>query len=331
MKGICPNCEKETELELVNELETVDVRGEAIEVEAEYFRCTECTVEFENTRGPDALEAAYREYRRRRHMLQPEEIRGWRKQHGLTQKELARLLSWGDVTLSRYENGALQDEAHEKILRLAMEPHNLLQLIKETPGALSPVKQQRLIEELELEEQQACSFERLLEERLGRYGPDELSGYRMLDVQKLFHTILFFCSGEGQLKTKLNKLLFYADFLHFKRYTVSITGARYAHLPFGPVPDNYERFFAELVDEQRLSIEPAIMGPYVGENCVAQLEPDLSMFEASEIRILAEVKDRFKTFSSTEITDFSHAEAGYTETAPAERISYSYAEQLQIG
>ena len=65
MKGICPNCEKETELEFVNELETVDVRGEAIEVEAEYFRCTECGMEFENTRGPDALAAAYRAYRQR--------------------------------------------------------------------------------------------------------------------------------------------------------------------------------------------------------------------------------------------------------------------------
>jgi len=65
MKGICSNCEKETELELVNEHETIDVRGEAIEVEAEYFRCTECGEEFENTRGPDALEAAYRAYRQR--------------------------------------------------------------------------------------------------------------------------------------------------------------------------------------------------------------------------------------------------------------------------
>ncbi len=69
MKGICSNCEKETELELVNEQETIDVHGEAIEVEAEYFRCTECGEEFENTRGPDSLEAAYRAYRQRQHIL----------------------------------------------------------------------------------------------------------------------------------------------------------------------------------------------------------------------------------------------------------------------
>ena len=51
MKGICPNCEKETELELVRTREVVEVRGEPIEVDTEFFRCTECGVEFENTRG----------------------------------------------------------------------------------------------------------------------------------------------------------------------------------------------------------------------------------------------------------------------------------------
>ena len=121
MKGICPNCEKETELELVRAKEVVEVRGEPIEVDVEFFKCTECGADFENTRGPDSLATAYRVYRRRHDMLQPEQIRDWRKQYGLTQKELGRLLGWGGVTLSRYENGALHVEAHEKILRLAME------------------------------------------------------------------------------------------------------------------------------------------------------------------------------------------------------------------
>lgn len=118
MKDICPNCEKETELELVHSKEVVEVRGEPIEVDAEFFKCTECEADFENTRGPDSLALAYREYRHRHDMLQPEQIRDWRKQYGLTQKELGQLLGWGGVTLSRYENGALQVEAHEKILRL---------------------------------------------------------------------------------------------------------------------------------------------------------------------------------------------------------------------
>jgi hypothetical protein len=44
------------------------------------------------------------------------------------------------------------------------------------------------------------------------------------------------------------KLLFYADFLHFKLNEVSITGARYAHAPHGPVPDQFETWLTALVD-----------------------------------------------------------------------------------
>jgi len=65
MQGICPNCEKESSIELVRAQETVGVRGEPIEVDAEFFTCTECGTEFEITRGPDSLEQAYLEYQRR--------------------------------------------------------------------------------------------------------------------------------------------------------------------------------------------------------------------------------------------------------------------------
>jgi len=329
MKGICPNCEKETELELVRAKEMVEVRGEPIEVVAEFFKCTECGADFENTRGPDSLALAYREYRRHHDMLQPEQIRDWRKQYGLTQKELGQLLGWGGVTLSRYENGALHVDAHEKILRLAMEPHNLITLIEETPEALTDDKRERLLDELRVADDEACSFERLFEERFGHYPPDEFSGFLKLDIQKLFNAILFFSVG-GQLKTKLNKLLFYADFKHFKEYAVSITGARYIHLQYGPVPDNYDYYFAELASEHILDVEEEIMGNYTGFKCVARREPDLDAFEKTERDVLAHVMEHFQKFGSAEIMKYSHEEEAYVSTIEGESISYLFAQNLRI-
>ena len=329
MKGICPNCEKETELELVRANELVEVRGEPIEVAAEFLKCTECGAEFENTRGPDSLAAAYREYRRRHDMLQPEQIRDWRKQYGLTQNELSKILGWGGVTLSRYENGALHSVAHEKILRLAMEPHNLFKLIEEAPDALPEDKRERLLGELHAADEEACSFERLFEERFGQYAPDEFSGFRRLDWRKLFNAIIYFCS-EGQPKTKLNKLLFYADFKHFKEYSVSITGARYVHLQYGPVPDDYDYYFAELSREQYLAVEEEIMGDYTSFKCVARTEPDLRAFEQTERHVMEEVFKHFREFGSVKIMEFSHEETAYAATTEGERISYLYAKDLRI-
>ena len=330
MKGICPNCEKETELELVRRLEDVNVRGEAIKVEVTYYKCKNCGEEFEDPHSDeDPLDKAYREYRRRHGMMQPEEVRDFRKRSGLTQNEMSRLLGWGGATLSRYENGALQDETHEKALRLTMDPRNLLKLIEESTDALSEDKRDRLINELRAAVEETCSLEMIYEERFGKYEADELSGYRKLDLAKLFNAILYFCKG-GVLKTKLNKLLFYADFKHFKDYAVSITGARYAHIPFGPAPDKYAFYFATLVENGAIRVEEDVFGDFIGEEFISVKEPDLSLFSNSELKILATVKEYFKDFTAKRITDFSHDEEAYKETAPGDIISYEYANELKL-
>jgi transcriptional regulator with XRE-family HTH domain len=81
-------------------------------------------------------------------MVQPEDIIQIRKAYDLTQKELASLLGWGEVTLSRYENGALQDLAHDKMLHLAKQPENLLALIEQFPGSLSGIKRYSIVSKL---------------------------------------------------------------------------------------------------------------------------------------------------------------------------------------
>ena len=330
MKGICPNCEKETELEVVQNVEDIKVRGEVIKVEVKYYKCKNCGEEFEDPRSDeDPLDKAYREYRRRHGMMQPEEILESRKKFGLTQNEMSRLLGWGGATLSRYENGALQDETHEKGLRLAMEPRNLLQLIKATPDVLPEEKRDRLINELRAAEEETCSLERVYEERFGKYEASELSGYRKFDLAKLFNAVLYFCKS-GVLKTKLNKLLFYADFKHFKDYAVSITGARYAHIPFGPAPDKYALYFATLIENGAIKVEEDVIGDFIGEKFISIKEPDLSLFSDGELKILATVKEHFKDFTAKKITDFSHDEKTYKETAPGDIISYEYAIELKI-
>lgn len=45
-----------------------------------------------------------------------------REKYGLSQQQLARLLGWGRVTVQRYEKGALQDTAHDLLLRQLEDP-----------------------------------------------------------------------------------------------------------------------------------------------------------------------------------------------------------------
>jgi putative zinc finger/helix-turn-helix YgiT family protein len=329
MKKICPYCETQREIEVVEKTEKVDVRGEPIEVVSRHYHCPVCKEDFEDPqKGFGFIEKAYAEYRRRHGLTPPQEIKAFRKRYGLTQGELNKLLGWGPVTLSRYENGALQDEVHDKMLRLAMNPENLMRLIEETTEALPEGKRKRLLDELLKECELVLSPEKICEERLRRYEPDEFSGYRRLDLDKFFNVVLYFCK-DGDFKTKINKLLFYADFLHFKQYAVSITGARYAHATFGPVPDKYETLLAALIENGALASEEFTCSDEItGEKLVALKNPDFSLFSDSEIKILATVREKFRDFSSRKIMEYSHNEVGYKETAAGKFISYKYAGEL---
>lgn len=329
MKGFCPNCEKEASLRPVRRKELVDVRGERIPVTAEFFSCRECGEEFQNTRGTDQLDAAYREYRSRHGMLQPEEIKDWRSRYGLTQREVADLLGLGGATLSRYENGALQDASHEKMLRLAMDPRNLAKLLESNGEAIPTEKRARLLGELATLERESCSFEKAYETFLGSYPPGELSGYQRWSLPKIMNAFVFLAAG-GVLKTKLLKLLFYADFKHFKEHTVSITGLRYVHLPYGPVPDKHDYYLASLQREGALRVTEKVVGDYSGEEFAPATNPDLSVFTEGELKTLKLVVGRFKGFSSARISKYSHGEVAYKDTSPSDLISYRYADQLSI-
>jgi len=333
-RAICSNCEKETQLELVTKEEVIQVRSKPIKVEIQYSRCVECGDEvFDPSLNMDPFDLAYRAYRKEYGFLQPEEIRDWRKANRLTQGELAKLLGVGIATISRYENGALQEPSHEKLLRLAMDPANLLRLIEASEGIFTEGKKRRLVEALREVEADAYSVDSTIIANFGNYDPDEYSGYRRLSLEKLYNAILFFCK-DGVLKTKLNKLLFYADFKHYKEYALSITGARYARIPFGPAPDNYEMYYGALSSQKAIEfieeVYPAKYGgePVVGEVIKAAKKPDLSSFTASELRILASVQEDFKESNAREITEHSHKESGYQETPHGGTISYNYAKAL---
>ncbi len=113
--------------------------------------------------------------------------------------------------------------------------------------------------------------------------------------------------------------------------TVSITGARYAHIPFGPAPEQYSLYLATVLENGVLGVEEHEFSEQViGEEFFSIKEPDLSLFSDSELKILSTVKEYFKDFNSKKITDFSHDEKAYKETAPGKIISYEYASDLRL-
>lgn len=125
IKKGCPVCEVERDLIYGAMDEVLKVRGENIEVTSKIYYCPEGVHYFYGvTDEEEKFQIAYREYRKRKGLLQPEEIKKIREQYGLSQKSFARLLDWGDITIHRYESGAIQDTVHNDFLLLIKDFDN---------------------------------------------------------------------------------------------------------------------------------------------------------------------------------------------------------------
>lgn len=326
-KGFCPNCEKETQLKRKECLESFQVRGDTIDVPVTIFVCKKCGTDF-YVPDSDPNDSAFREYRKKHRWTQPEEIVAFRKQYGFLQVELADLLGWGVATLSRYENGALQSESHERVLGLLREPLNILRLLKENRGSFSPERRRDLISALTPRRSEVIS--KLFEVVLTKDDVDEYSGYRKFDLNRLKSVIQFFCKG-GCQKTNLNKLLFYADFKACKEFGLSITGTRYVKIDYGPVIDDFNLYFASMVEEGLLEVDEIFyLNGYVGERYIAKSEPDLSNFNSSEREVLLLVRRDLGGLTAKEIADRSHQEVAYKRTDEKKFISYIHSKELSL-
>jgi putative zinc finger/helix-turn-helix YgiT family protein len=332
MEKKCPICESEGTISKNKVIEIFKIKGEGIEVEYEVFKCDKCGETFiDSNSDNDPFNYAYRKYRKIHNMLQPEDIRETRKKYGITQTELSRLLGVGGATLSRYENGALQDKAHDSQLKLINDPRNMLKIIRENIELFGEIRAKALVANLEKIVKDEYPIERCLEEYYSSREKTIFTGFQPLDINKLLNSFLFFCK-DGLLKTKINKYLFYADFKHFKEYTLGITGATYVHLPLGPVPNNYEIFLSSFVNEGYLTIEEVYYSDpnIVGEKYISKERGNLSDFSDSEIKVLSTIKEFFKDYSAKDISKYSHEERAYLETDEQALISYDYAKFIKI-
>ena len=165
MRKYCEQCEKEAETKVITKREAYQVCGELIEVDAQVLVCSECGDElFCEELDNATLVKAYNEYRRAHKLLLPEEIKRIREQYGLSQRSFAKLLNWGDKTICRYENGSIQDKAHNSILLFLREPENMRTYLTENEVTLDERQVTKLLKRIEKieEDEEFCTSYRIL-------------------------------------------------------------------------------------------------------------------------------------------------------------------------
>lgn len=333
MMDYCEVCGREVETKIITRKEVLNVCGEDIEVDALVMVCAECGEELFNEELDSAtLINAYNEYRRRHKLLLPEEIRRIREQYGLSQRSFAKLLNWGDKTIRRYENGAVQDRAHNSLLLFLREPENMRTYLTENEVALDEKQINRLLEAAEkLEQDTDFRVGRRYFDLFFSRVPCEENGFKGFDYEKLCAMVLFFAhKSAGLLKTKLMKLLNYSDMIFYKENGLSISGLKYAHLPYGPVPDNFDMILGKMAADHIAHIEVFYDGSYENHQVIPECDVPEGALSDKEIEVLNRIYEKFKNFGSAEISNYSHREKGYNATKTGQIISYAYAMDIQL-
>src|SRR5437016_2393135 len=123
--------------------------------------------------------------------------------------------------------------------------------------------------------------------------------------------------------TKLNKILYFCDFLAYAELGEPITGFEYQRLPNGPAPRRVLPMREEMVNKRDLGIQIIpLRGGRTQHRAVNLRVPDLSVFTAGQIALVDRVIEELWDLDAEQVSELSHRMAGWRLAALGETIPY---------
>lgn len=146
------------------------------------------------------------------------------------------------------------------------------------------------------------------------------------DEHKLRELILYVarrCEEDPHFgSTKLNKILFYSDFVTYGATARPITGVEYQKLQHGPAPRRLKPILDAMAEAGECAIQYREHFGYVQRRPVALRDPDLRAFSGEEINRVEQVLRNLWGHTASEVSDLSHHLHGWEVAELGETIPY---------
>lgn len=323
------------EMKLIKERRSMDFRKETFEIVFHYYKCEDSGEQFTTTSIDEVnMNQVYNQYRDKFNIPFPDEIIRIREKYGLSAAKMSEILGFGVNSYRQYEAGEMPSVANAKLIQMVDEPKRFIDMM-ELCGTLDEKVKTRLIQKAQLlaDDKKRNIFNLNFKEYLlGNHMADIYSGYRNPNFEKFTEMVVYFSERLSPFKTKMNKLLFYADFLMFKQSCFSISGVRYKAIDMGPVPNNFQSIFEYLANEDEIDIlTTEFPNGYSGEQFKARKERNFNadLFTENELETLEKVASVFRETNTNEIIKLSHLEEAWKNNEKEKKvISYEYAFEL---
>lgn len=333
----CPLCDRTHEVEERKRVTSIVLKGEEVTYEERFYFCANADKdenEFEvGAMTNENLLNARNAYRIKKGLLTSYEIVGIRESYGLSQVDLAKLLGWGEATISRYESKAIQDDAYDTMLRLIKDnPLQALEFLKKNADKFTAIKRleirSKIVEKLDSYGKEYLTRQTFEGEYADFEEPSDSNGFTMLNIDKIEAMISYIAEKVSNLfKVKLMKMLWYSDVLSFIENGFAMTGMVYRHEPMGALPIGHY----SLMNLENLNVKEEMSYNY---DTMLHIYPtvgmDYSVLSDSEKAILDKVIEKFENYKTKEIVEYMHKEKAYTATNAGEIIPFSLAKEIRI-
>lgn len=272
-------------------------------------------------------------YRKAAGLLTSGEIRSIRESYGLSQQDFARLLGLGDVTITRYETKAIQDEAYDTLLRLVKDnPLQALELLNKNSSKFALDKYQeiknRILEKIEgkgreyLSRQVVEAYYALYDERT------ELNGFTSLNFNKIEAAISYMANKlKDLIQINLMRLLWYSDALSYKKRKKAMTGLIYRKSASEALPIAYRELLnlPNVKVKERVGKDESVQTIIIPSN-----EVDYLVLDAEDTKIIDMVVDKFKVLEPHRFSDYMKDEPVIKETRAGDFIPFSKVKTIRI-
>lgn len=151
--------------------------------------------------------------------------------------------------------------------------------------------------------------------RVNEFSPNDLTyGEDTPQVrQRLRELILFVaerCENDTNFGlTKLNKILFYCDFMAFAKLGGPITGIPYNKLQFGPAPTAAQITRDQMMHDGDIAVTKEGHVSFRRSRVVALREADLDIFTGSQVALIDSVIDALGGVNAKALSEVTHGNA----------------------
>ena len=143
------------------------------------------------------------------------------------------------------------------------------------------------------------------------------------NYEKYRQMILAFLRQGGTItKTKLAKLLYFADFGWFYSHLQSMSGMQYRKIKYGPVADSYFRIIDEMFDKGEIQIENREDGAMLISQTRSGAKIHLSKINKNEEKLIKSIEKKWEGKKTAEVVDFTHKQFPYMFAEDNDIVSY---------